>query len=232
MSLAALRMLEETGADVIEVGIPFSDPVADGPVIQRSTFRALEAGMTVPGSLALIREADLSVPVVAFTYLNPVLAYGVDRFLHDATRAGVSGLLLTDLPAGVDPALEETVARSDLDLIRLIALTTDDERLRRAVRQARGFLYLIARLGVTGAATAIGAPMEQAVGRIRAVSTLPVAVGFGIGTGAQAREAARFADGVVVGSALVRRLEEGVDAARDLMRELRDALDAVPVARA
>lgn len=228
-SLDALRMLEHEGADVIEVGIPFSDPVADGPVIQRANFQALESGMTVAGALRLVRDARLSVPVVAFSYLNPLLAYGFERFLRDARDAGVAGLLVTDLPAGVDPVLEDAVVASPLALIRLIAVTTSGDRLREAARHAQGFLYVISRLGVTGAATAIGTALQEAVRRVRAASPLPIAVGFGIGSAAQAREVARFADGIVVGSALVQHLEIGLPAARDLMRELREALDTVPV---
>lgn len=227
-SLSALRLAAERGADVLEVGIPFSDPLADGPVIQRASFEALRRGMTVGGMLALVREAALEIPVVAFTYLNPILAYGTDRFLEDAAAAGVSGLLITDLPVGADPTLEDAVAASPLARIRLLAPTTPRDRLADAVARAEGFLYLIARLGVTGAPTTVGARVEEAVARVRAVSDLPVAVGFGIGSGAQARAVAGFADGVVVGSALVRRLEDGLDAAGDLLHELREALDAVP----
>lgn len=227
-SLAALRLAAAEGADLLEVGIPFSDPLADGPVIQQASFQAIEGGMTVAGMLDLVREAALDIPVVAFSYLNPILAYGPGRFLEDAAAAGISGLLLTDLPVGADPALEAQVAASPLALIRLLAPTTDADRLARAVAGAEGFLYLIARLGVTGAPTEVGGALAQAVARVRAVSDLPVAVGFGIGSGAQARAVAGVADGVVVGSALVRRLGEGLDAARDLLRELREALDAVP----
>lgn len=224
VSLKALRMLEASGADIVEVGMPFSDPLADGPVIQRSTQIALEQGMTVGGTLQLVREARLGIPVIAFGYLNPVLAYGIDRFLDDAREAGVSGLLLTDLPAGEDGQLESRLRDGPLDIIRLIAPNTPESRLDAAVRDATGFIYLIARLGVTGPETPLGPDLARYVSRIRRTTSLPVALGFGIANGPQAARAAEVADGVVVGSALVKLLEQGLDAARDLMHELTSAL--------
>lgn len=213
-------------ADVIEVGVPFSDPLADGPTIQASTFRALANGMTLAGTLDLIANAKLRAPVVLFTYLNPVLRYGVDRLLRDAASAGVSGLLLTDLPSGADRAIEGQVQASPLDLIRLVAPTTRRDRMERAVAGAEGFLYLIARLGVTGASTTIAGDLAESVARVREVSKLPIAVGFGVSTPAQARTVADLADGVVVGSALVDVLgRDGVQAAAQFLAALRSALD-------
>ncbi|MFQ6046187.1 MAG: tryptophan synthase subunit alpha [Gemmatimonadales bacterium] len=224
-SLAALDMVQQSGADLVELGIPFSDPLADGPAIQHSSEVALERGMTVAGAIELAREASLRVPVILFGYLNPVLAYGLSRFLDDAEKARVGGLLLTDLPPGEDPDIEQTIASSSIPLIPLVAPTTRDDRLETGLRRARGFVYLIARLGVTGAPTDVGPEIERMVARVRAATELPVAVGFGIATGEQARQAARVADGVVVGSALVRRLGESLDSARELMEELRAAID-------
>ncbi len=143
-------MVEAAGADIVEVGVPFSDPLADGVTIQRSTQAALDQGMTATRVLELIHQAALKIPVVIMTYLNPVLAYGLDRFLADAHAAGASGLLLTDFPAGADPDLERRVTASPLALIRLIAPTTTQARVARAVEGASGFIYLISRLGVTG----------------------------------------------------------------------------------
>jgi len=226
-SAAALQRAATAGADMVEVGIPFSDPLADGPTIQRASQTALEGGMTVAGALDVVRAARLDVPVVLMTYLNPVRAYGVERFLADAHAAGASGLLLTDLPAGVEPALEAAVEASPLALIRLVAPTTTAERLEGAVRGARGFVYLISRLGVTGVRDAVPPDLPAAVARVRAATPLPVAVGFGIGTAAQARAAARCADGVVVGSALVEALGTGGPAGLErLVGELADALRA------
>jgi tryptophan synthase alpha chain len=226
----ALRMLHQEGADFIELGIPFSDPLADGPVIQHASHAALEAGMTVRGVLDLVSTATgAGVPIILFSYVNPILRYGLGHFLADAVAAGAHGILLTDVPAGVDPEVENAVRASTLDLIRLVAPTTSGARLDRVLEGARGFVYLISRLGVTGRRTEIGGALSQQAEAIRARTDLPIAVGFGIADGAQARDVARFADGVVVGSALVERLGRGLEPARALMAELRQALDAVPV---
>ncbi len=224
-SLAALRLAEAAGADFVEVGVPFSDPLADGPTIQRSTQAALDGGMTVPRVLELIARAGLGIPVIVMTYVNPVMAYGLERFVTDAHAAGAAGLLLTDFPAGADPALERVVQASPLALIRLLAPTTTPQRLERAVRDAGGFLYLISRLGVTGARDQVPPDLPEHVARVRAASPLPLAVGFGISTPAQARATARLADGVVVGSALIEALGTGgLPAADQLLRRLAAAV--------
>ena len=227
LSLDALRMVVDAGADFVEVGIPFSDPLADGPVIQHSTHQALVNGMSVPGVLELVAEARLDVPVIAFGYLNPLLAYGIDRFLRDATEVGVHGLLLTDLPLGEDQTIEDQVRSSALSWIPLVAPTTEPERAKRVLKGADGFVYVISRMGVTGAQTELDDQVEDVVTRVRGWTDLPVALGFGIATGAQAAVAARYADGVVVGSALVRALDDGLESTRHLMVELRAAIDAL-----
>jgi tryptophan synthase alpha chain len=229
VSLDALRRVADAGADFVEVGVPFSDPLADGPTVQRTTQTALEQGITVPRVLELISKAALTVPVIIMTYLNPVLAYGVERFAKEAHQAGAAGVLLTDLPAGADPAVEQTVTSSSLALIRLVAPTTDDARLKMALTGASGFVYLISRLGVTGARADVPPDLDAQVQRIRAATPprapLPVAVGFGIGTPAQAAAAARSADGVVVGSALMDALGKGgIAAIERLTRELATAV--------
>ena len=230
-SLEAIRAVAQD-ADIIEVGVPFSDPLADGPTIQRSTFEALRQGMTLPGALQLIARADLDRPVVIFSYLNPILRYGLKRFLRDAEALSVAGLLLTDLPAGSDPDVEAAVRASPLDLIRLIAPTTRLERLSAAVAGAEGFVYLVARLGVTGASSALAPDLPGTIARLRAATPLPVAVGFGISTPAQAGAVAALAEGVVVGSALVDALGRGgVGAAVAFLRSLREAVDGVGAAR-
>ena len=224
VSLAALKSVAAAGADFIEVGVPFSDPIADGPTIQRTTHVALQQGMTLGRTLELIHDAALAIPVVIMTYLNPVLAYGVDEFVDDAKAAGAAGVLLTDLPALDDPAIEDAITEQ-LDLIRLIAPTTDDARLQRALTGATGFVYLISRLGVTGARAQAPPDLPHNVERIRAVTRLPIAVGFGIGTPAQASAAAKHADGVVVGSALMDALATGgIEAAARLTEELAAAV--------
>jgi tryptophan synthase alpha chain len=224
-SEAALRSAAEV-ADIIEVGVPFSDPLADGPTIQRSTFEALRQGMTLAGALELIAKAELTRPVVVFSYLNPILQFGIDRFLRAAEELGIAGLLLTDLPAGSDPEVESAVQRSAVDLIRLVAPTTRTERLAVALNGAQGFVYLVARLGVTGARSSLDVELRDSVARVRKATSLPLAVGFGISTPEQARAVGRMADGVVVGSALVEILgRDGVGAARSFLDALRDALD-------
>lgn len=224
-SLAVLRAAEDL-ADIIEVGVPFSDPLADGPTIQRSIHQALSQGMTLAGTLELVDRAALRRPVVIFSYLNPILRYGVHRFLADAASLGVAGLLLTDLPVGADPAIESSIRDSPLDLIRLIAPTTSSARLAESVTDARGFLYLVARLGVTGVSGSLDAGLAESAARVRGLTTLPLAVGFGISNPGQAAAAACLADGVVVGSALVDRLSvEGVDGAARFLRGMREALD-------
>ena len=221
----ALRAADEMG-DILEVGVPFSDPLADGPTIQRSTFQALQQGMTLGRTLELVATVRPIRPVVIFSYLNPILHYGLDRFLREAEELGVAGLLLTDLPAGGDAGVERAVQASPLDLIRLIAPTTRPERLATAVAGAEGFVYLVARLGVTGASAALAADLGESVARVRQATPLPVAVGFGISSPAQASAVARLADGVVVGSALVDRLAtDGVAGARAFLSELRAALE-------
>jgi tryptophan synthase alpha chain len=226
VSLAALRATAEV-ADIIEVGVPFSDPLADGPTIQRSTFEALRQGMTLAGTLALIARAEPAVPIVVFSYLNPILRYGVERFLADAEAVGVAGLILTDLPAGCDLMVEGAVQESRLDMVRLIAPTTRAERLAATLQGAQGFVYLVARLGVTGATDSLASGLADSVARVRRATPLPVAVGFGISSPAQARAVGRMADGVVVGSALVDILgRDGVAGARRFLVSLREALES------
>lgn len=224
-SLELLRAIEASGADVIEVGVPFSDPMADGPVIQASSQRALAGGMTFAGVLDLVARAGLRVPVVLFSYLNPVLAAGADA-LERAAAAGAHGLLITDLPVGADPELERRFSSGPLAFVRLVAPTTPAERMAHIARHGSGFVYLISRLGVTGARAELPSELPATVARLRAATAMPVCVGFGVSTPAQAATVARLADGVVVGSAIVRAADESVDRAAALVRELRAAIDA------
>jgi tryptophan synthase alpha chain len=227
-TLPLLEALADAGADVIELGIPFSDPLADGPAIQRSSFIALERGMTLKRALELLREfrARRDTPVVVFTYLNPVMRYGVEAFCRDAQAAGAQGLLLTDLPLGSDPDLERTVSASGLELVRLVAPTTPEQRIQSVAEAGRGFLYYISRTGVTGARAELPPELAAEVKAVKARSPLPVAVGFGISTSAQAAAVAGVADGVVVGSALITMVEtEGVEGARRFVADMRRAMD-------
>jgi len=228
-TVEVMEALAEAGADVIELGIPFSDPLADGPTIQTSSFVSLRGGTTVAGvleDLAAFR-ARRDTPVVLFTYLNPVLRYGPSTFLADAVSAGAQGLLLTDLPTGSDVALEAEVIASPLDFVRLVAPTTPLARVPAVASGGSGFLYYISRTGVTGARAELRQEIATEVGAIRGAVALPVAVGFGISGPGQAASVASIADGVVVGSALVRTLgESGVGAAGDFLASLRRAMDA------
>jgi tryptophan synthase alpha chain len=223
-SLDTLRALESGGADVIELGVPFSDPIADGPIIQASSQRALENGMTFDRTLELLERARLDVPVVLFTYLNPVLAAGSDA-LTRAAEAGASGILVTDIPVGADPEREAWLGNSPLAFIRLVAPTTPRERMAEIALHGSGFVYLISRLGVTGVHKSTDADLPDTVKRLRSTTKLPICVGFGISTGEHARTVASFADGVVVGSALVRAAEQSAAHVERLTRELREAID-------
>jgi len=223
-SLDTLHALQQGGADIIELGVPFSDPIADGPIIQASSQQALEQGMTYDGVLALVEKAKLEVPVVLFSYLNPVLAAGKDA-LTRAAEAGASGILITDIPVGADPKREEWLGNSPLAFIRLVAPTTPRERMAEIARHGSGFVYLISRLGVTGVQKDTATSLPKTILRLRSTTTLPICVGFGISTPDQARAVGKLADGVVVGSALVRAGEDGAHAVLALTRSLREALD-------
>lgn len=222
--------LGEAGADVIELGIPFSDPMADGPTIQRSSQGALDRGTTVADVFDVLAELRRTseVPVVVFSYLNPICSRGAETFVGEAVDAGADGILPTDLPLGADPGLEEMLEACPLDLVRLVAPTTTPARVAEIARASQGFVYYIARTGVTGARAELRAELVREAGAVRDASPLPVAVGFGVSTARHARVVGAAADAVVVGSALVDRLDEGgVAGALELARELRAALDEV-----
>ena len=225
-SAELLKGLEDAGADCIELGVPFSDPLADGPVIQRSSQISLEQGMNFDRALELVHSVRVSVPVVLFSYLNPVMNAGPDA-LQRAADAGVSGILITDLPVGADPEREAWFGNSPLDYVRLVAPTTPVARMAEIGRNGSGFVYLISRLGVTGARDSLSVDLPETVERLRSVTPLPICVGFGISTANQAALVGQMADGVVVGSAIVKLAESSVGAALALVRELRAGLDGV-----
>jgi len=224
-SIALLQELPRAGADVVEVGVPFSDPMADGPVIQASSQRALELGVTFDRVLEIIARARIAAPVVLFSYLNPILAAGRDA-LDRAAQAGAHGLLLTDLPVGADPPLEARLARGPLAFVRLVAPTTPSARMAEIARHGSGFVYLISRLGVTGARDDVPAELPDTIAALRQATRLPICVGFGISRGEQARRVAQMADGVVVGSAVVRAADRDPAEALALVRDLRQAIDS------
>jgi tryptophan synthase alpha chain len=223
-SIALLQGLEEAGADVVEVGVPFSDPLADGAVIQASSQKALDHGVRFDQVLDIISRAQLTIPVVLFSYLNPLLRGG-QHALQRAADAGAHGVLVTDLPLGADPEREDWFANGPLNFIRLVAPTTPAQRMSQIAHTGSGFVYLISRLGVTGEQASLSNELPATAARLRAATSLPICVGFGIATPEQAHAAAQLADGVVVGSAIVRAADESVDAAIALARALRAGID-------
>ena len=208
-TLDLILELDRAGATVIELGIPFSDPMADGPVIQRASERALKHNFGVREVLDLVREARLktNVPIILFTYYNPLLQFGLDSLALSAKQAGVDGVLVTDLIPEEGESLAEDLRAHELDMIFLVAPTSTDERLRLVSQRATGFIYAISRAGVTGARSSVSEEAERLVGRVRRFSDLPIAVGFGISTPHQVQEVQKYADAVVVGSAIVAEIE-------------------------
>ena len=209
-TVSAALELEAAGVDVLELGVPFSDPLADGPVIQRSSERALSRGVTLARVLDVVREirSKSQLPLVLFSYLNPLLQRGLERVAAEAAKAGVDGVLVTDLPPEEGEAWIAAARAAELDTIFLASPTSPDDRLRRVAEASRGFVYAISRTGVTGERQALSDDARPLVARLRALTAVPVALGFGISTPEQVKEAAAAADAVVVGSALVRFLEE------------------------
>ncbi len=231
--------LAESGADIIELGMPFSDPMADGPAIQAAGLRAIKKGMTLKKTLMLVesfRQHNANTPIVLMGYYNPIHHYGVSQFVADAKQAGVDGLIVVDLPPEEDDELCHPAIASGLHWIRLITPTTDEQRLPQVLANASGFVYYVAVAGITGMHSAVNADIAEAVARIKASTHLPVAVGFGIKTPDQAAAIAQYADAVVVGSALVDLVKQGLDnhaESLNIVKEtsaftcsLRDAIDA------
>jgi tryptophan synthase alpha chain len=212
-SLAIAKALPKAGADVIELGMPFTDPMADGPAIQAAGVRALKAGQTLKKTLALVRDfraGDDTTPIVLMGYYNPIYIYGVDKFLVDAKSAGVDGLIVVDLPPEEDEELCLPALKAGLNFIRLATPTTDDKRLPAVLNNTSGFVYYVSITGITGSAAPDAGKVAGAVARIKRHTKLPVAVGFGVRTAEQARAIAQGADGVVVGSALVEALRQSL----------------------
>jgi len=242
-SLAILRGMPEAGADLIEIGMPFTDPMADGPIIQAAGKRGLRAGATLARTLAMVRsfrEDDAKTPIILMGYLNPILSYGPARFCADAEAAGVDGLIIVDLPPEEADLIAADAAAHHLDIIRLIAPTTDDARLPHVLAGSSGFVYYVSITGITGTRSATGTDLAANIPRIRRFTDLPIAIGFGVRSPAQAAEAAQIADAAVVASALIDNLAKRLDAsgrappdaAKLVLDQVRDLAGGVRGARA
>lgn len=210
------------GATVIELGVPFSDPMADGPVIQRSSERALRHGMGLRDILDVVAgvRRETESPIILFSYYNPLLQFGLQRLAQEARAAGVDGVLVTDLSPEEATEFESELRANDLDMIFLIAPTSTDERLKLVSQHARGFIYAVSRAGVTGVRTSVSGEAEKLVNRMREFSSLPIAVGFGISTNQQVKDVQRYADAVVIGSAIVSEIERLKGATANLAKEI------------
>lgn len=217
---AAIVALAKGGADIVELGVPFSDPMADGPTIQKSSERGLKSGTTLAAILTMVKKVrvETQIPIVLMGYYNPVFRYGLSQFVQDATESGVDGLLLVDLPPEEAAELKSAASAANLDLIQLLTPTSDEARISLAAAFGSGFIYYVSVTGVTGARASVSDSITSQVQRIRKQSDLPVVVGFGISNAEQAGEAAAAADGAVVGSAIVRLFEE--HAGQQLMERL------------
>ncbi len=226
-SIAVLEALSEAGADALEIGMPFSDPLADGPTIQHASQVALERGTRIAdclGAVQTLRERSVDVPLVMMGYLNPLLAYGLERFVSEAAQAGASGFIIPDLPPEEAEEFNALCAAHGLGFTPLLAPNSSPQRMAEVAKTARGFLYLVSVTGVTGARESLPPDLTDYIARARAQTDLPLAVGFGISTPDQARQVAAHADGVIVASALIRLMErEGLEAVRRLAASLRAA---------
>ncbi len=229
-TLKMVPILASSGCDIVELGIPFSDPIADGVTIQRASFHALQNGVTPKVCLEVARELSqkTQIPSVFMTYFNPVFSYGLEKFCGACASSGVSGLIIPDLPPEEGSELETITQRQGLDLIYLLAPTSTEERIRLVAERSRGFIYLVSVTGVTGARDRLPANLEAFVARVRQVATQPLCIGFGISTPEQARRVARIANGVIVGSRLIQLMEADdnfISLVRNFTKELRQALD-------
>jgi tryptophan synthase alpha chain len=225
-TMERVMILESCGADIIELGAPFSDPTADGPTIQRAAERALSSGTTLRKIVGFVRELRKrsAVPIIIMTYYNPILKYGEDSFVSDAADAGVDGLIIPDLPVEEAKSLIGLCRAKKVGTIFLVAPTSSDDRMKRIVDASRGFVYYVSMTGITGASLSLDQEFSEHIGRLRKMSDRPVAIGFGISTPDDARKMAAAADGVIVGSAIVKKFHEDTDSAQDFIHKLREAV--------
>lgn len=233
-TLKVVSLLASNGADIIELGIPFSDPVADGITIQRASFHALQSGVTPKVCLKIAKELSqkTEIPLIFMTYFNPIFSYGLEEFCAACASSGVSGLIIPDLPPEEGSELEAITQRQGLDLIYLLAPTSTQERAKLVAKRSRGFIYLVSVTGVTGVRDRLAADLETFVTRVRRVATQPLCVGFGISTAEQAKRVAKIADGVIVGSRLIQFMEAEdnfMSPVESFVKGLRQALDELPI---
>lgn len=233
-TLKVVSLLASNGSDIIELGIPFSDPVADGITIQRASFHALQSGVTPKVCLKIAKELSqkTETPLIFMTYFNPIFSYGLEEFCAACASSGVSGLIIPDLPPEEGSELEAITQRQGLDLIYLLAPTSTQERAKLVAKRSRGFIYLVSVAGVTGARDRLAADLGTFVTRVRRVATQPLCVGFGISTAEQAKRVAKIADGVIVGSRLIQFMEAEdnfMSPVKSFVKGLRQALDELPI---
>jgi len=219
-------LFEECGADIVEIGVPFSDPLADGPTIQRASERALQNGVTLRSVIALVKgfSQEIRIPIVLMTYYNPVFKYGIELFISDSREAGIDGVIIPDLPPDEAAEFIRLSKRSHLNTIFLLAPTSTEDRIKKVVKASRGFIYYVSITGITGADLLLDGSMEVLISNIRKHSDKPIAVGFGVSTPEDASAVARISDGVIVGSAIVKRLHNAPDALKQYLTSLREAI--------
>ena len=219
-------ILEDCGADIIELGVPFSDPLADGPTIQKAAQNALDAGVTLHSVIELVGTLrnDTQIPIILMTYYNPIFKYGEDKFVHDASAAGVDGIIVPDLPPDEADNLIRLSRKSNFDTIFLLAPTSNEDRIRKVSKASSGFIYYVSITGITGSRLSMDSSIESHVARIKNLSGKPVAVGFGISTPEEAAAVSRFADGVIVGSAIVKKVGDTDEDLRGYLLSLRSAI--------
>lgn len=227
-TLEAVQTLEQAGADIIELGIPFSDSLADGPVIQKAATLALQAGMTTPKVLEIVRtiRQTSQIPLVVMTYMNSILNVGVEKFVGLFAEAGLDGIIVPDLPLEESELLAQHCLAAGVDLIQLVAPTTNEARLKAICQKVQGFVYCVSTVGVTGVREVDYSPIATVIDTVRSETDVPLAIGFGIGSPQGAKEGAKYADGVIVGSAIMQRfMEEGIDSVATFATSIRSGLD-------